>query len=207
MPDFLFLNNRFEYYSYGHALEILENAFPDEWGDLTEALYDFWIEEDWIIAEGGNKSNIAKRLDDLLFPRGWTEQRITGDLVITQHIRSGRIGEMREQDFIVKDWIEGHNIDFVKNKVALDLEWNSKDQTFDRDLMAMRAYFDSGVIDVGVIITRSENLSPFFREWGLHTKYGASTTHIDKLLYRLDNRRSGGCPVLAIGIRLENVLR
>lgn len=28
----------------------------------------------------------------------------------------------------------GHNIDFLKGRVAFDLEWNSKDQTFDRDL-------------------------------------------------------------------------
>lgn len=48
--------------------------------------------------------------------------------------------------------IDGHNIDFLKGKVAFDLEWNSKDQTFDRDLLAMRTYFDCGLIDVGVIV-------------------------------------------------------
>ncbi|MCM1103885.1 MAG: hypothetical protein NC409_07225 [Clostridium sp.] len=32
-------------------------------------------------------------------------------------------------------------------------------------------------------------------------KYGASTTWIGKLTYRLDSRRNGGCPILAIGIR------
>lgn len=35
---------------------------------------------------------------------------------------------------MIKGYIDGHNIDFVKGKVAFDLEWNSKDQTFDRDL-------------------------------------------------------------------------
>ena len=93
--------------------------------------------------------------------------------------------------------------------MAFDLEWNSKDQTFDRDLLAMRTYFDCGLIDVGVIVTRSEGLNDIFRqekdEKGqlLIKKYGASTTWMAKLLYRLDSRRNGGCPVLAIGIGKE----
>lgn len=41
-----------------------------------------------------------------------------------------------------KTYIDGHNIDFIKGRVAFDLEWNSKDQTFDRDLLAMRTYYD-----------------------------------------------------------------
>ncbi len=34
----------------------------------------------------------------------------------------------------------------------------------------------------------------------VYKKYGASTTWMGKLLYRLDAGRNGGCPVLAIGI-------
>ena len=93
------------------------------------------------------------------------------------------------------------DVDFVKNKVAFDLEWNSKDQTFDRDLLAMRTYFDCGLIDVGVIVTRAEELNDIFREKGVMAKYGASTTWMGKLLYRLKARRNGGCPILAVGIK------
>ena len=32
-------------------------------------------------------------------------------------------------------------------------------------------------------------------------KYGASTTWMGKLEYRLRSRRNGGCPLLAVGIR------
>ena len=35
----------------------------------------------------------------------------------------------------------------------------------------------------------------------LITKYGASTTWMGKLEYRLKSRRNGGCPILAIGIK------
>lgn len=59
---------------------------------------------------------------------------------------------------MIEGYTDGHNIDFLKKRAAFDLEWNSKDQTFDRDLLAMRTYFDCGLIDVGVIVTRSKDL-------------------------------------------------
>ena len=102
---------------------------------------------------------------------------------------------------LIEGYIDGHNIDFLKNRVAFDLEWNSKDQTFDRDLMAMRTYFDCGLIDVGVIVTRAEELNDIFRKLGIIAKYGASTTWMGKLLPRLKSRRNGGCPILAVGIK------
>lgn len=102
---------------------------------------------------------------------------------------------------MIEGYIDGHNIDFIKGKVAFDLEWNSKDQTFDRDLLAMRTYFDCGLIEVGIIITRSEDLNDVFSELGIKAKYGASTTWIGKLEYRLKSRRNGGCPILAVGIK------
>ena len=87
------------------------------------------------------------------------------------------------------------------------MEWNSKDQTFDRDLLAMRTYFDCGLIEVGIIVTRSKELNDVFKILkdkngkSLISKYGASTTWMGKLEYRLRSRRNGGCPILAIGIK------
>ena len=82
----------------------------------------------------------------------------------------------------------------------MDIEWNSKDQTYDRDLFAMRTYYECDIISVGIIITRSESLNDVFKKLGVITKYGASTTFMGKLIPRLDSRRHGGCPILAIGI-------
>ena len=39
---------------------------------------------------------------------------------------------------IIENLIDGHKIDYVKKRVAFDMEWTSKDQTFDRDLYALR---------------------------------------------------------------------
>lgn len=199
--------SRFEIHSYGHALEILESSFPEEWAEIQHMLLNLNIPVDYITEAGGNKTKIAKMVDDLMFPRGWVEMKITGDLVIHQYVRSGRVGAaQRLAEKQIEGYVDGHNIDFVKGRVAFDLEWNSKDQTFDRDLLAMRTYFDAGIIDVGVILTRSEDLNTLFEELGMLQKYGASTTWLGKLLPRLDSRRNGGCPILAIGITRQSII-
>ncbi len=205
------LLDRFEFYNYGHALEILNEAFPEEWEELQTCLAKLQLTQADIKKAGGNESPIPKKFDEILYPYGWREIRISGDLIVKKYPRQAaqRRGRFADEPFeteTIEGYIDGHNIDFLKNRVAFDLEWNSKDQTFDRDLLAMRTYFDCGLIDVGVIVTRSEKLNEIFKKetdengQTLIKKYGASTTWIGKLLYRLDSRRNGGCPILAVGI-------
>lgn len=198
------LIEKFEFQSYGHALEILSEAFSEEWNDIQDCLSSLQISTDDLLASGGNETAIPKKFDDVLYPRGWREIRITGDLLVKMYPRGKSRGRFSDEPFNEKTivgYIDGHNIDFIKGKVAFDLEWNSKDQTFDRDLLAMRTYFDCGLIDVGIIITRSEDLNAIFSELGIKSKYGASTTWLGKLEYRLRSRRNGGCPILAVGIK------
>ena len=202
------LLEKYEFLDYGHAIEILATSYPQEWEELQECLLSFSITKADIAASGGNKSSIPKVFDSILFPKGWKEVKITADLLIKKGERSSRSGSHgfkaeRTEEIMVEGYIDGHNIDFVKNRVAFDLEWNSKDQTFDRDLLAMRNYFDARIIEVGVIVTRSAELNKVFVALGedVKNKYGASTTWMGKLEPRLQARRNGGCPILAIGIR------
>ena len=204
------LLEKFEFYSYGHALEILHDAFPEEWRELQECLRKLKLTITDSKKAGGNESPIPKKFDDVLYPYGWREIRISGDLLVKKYPRQvaqrrGRFATEPYETELIEGYIDGHNIDFLKNRVAFDLEWNSKDQTFDRDLLAMRTYFDCGLVDVGVIVTRSADLNEIFRREGILAKYGASTTWMGKLTYRLDSRRNGGCPILAVGIRKECV--
>ena len=88
----------------------------------------------------------------------------------------------------------------------------------------MNAFFLSGAIDVGVLVTRSAALDDVFKSVGpaltksgavekdrkgndrpTMNKYGASTTWMGKLIYRLNAGRNGGCPVLAVGITPQAV--
>ena len=205
------LLNKYEFQSYGHALEILEEAFPVEWNEIQDCLERLAISVNDLQEAGGNETAIPKKFDEVLYPLGWREIRITGDLLVKMYPRRanqrGRFSDKPFDEKVIQGYIDGHNIDFIKGKVAFDLEWNSKDQTFDRDLLALRTYFDCGLIEVGIIVTRSKDLDDIFKELtdnkgnALIKKYGASTTWMGKLEYRLKSRRNGGCPVLAVGIK------
>ena len=131
---------------------------------------------------------------------------ISGDLVI--RLLEGKTRNTPVREFAIKEFISGHKIDYVKGEVAVDLEWNSKDQTFDRDLYAFRTFYECGVITCGVIITRSEQLNQVFAALGegIKKKYGASTTWMGKLLPRIHARRHGGCPLMVVGITPKTIV-
>ena len=213
----------YDVYSYRHAAAILANSFPDELVQIEAALLAFRITTRDIGTPGGNESVMPKKFSHILRPAGWVEARIQGDLVVRMRMReygeltlpSGKIKKVERSEStprLIKNFIDGHKIDYVKGRVAFDLEWNSKDQTFDRDLYALRAFHECGLISAGVMVTRSASLNPVFHKVPqlnkageavgktVSAKYGASTTWIGKLLYRLNAGRHGGCPVLVFGI-------
>lgn len=217
----------YEIYSYRNAAVILSETRTEEFNELLDALRAFRITKTMIRTAGGNESEIPKLLSSTLRPLGWHETIVQGDLLVkllwkeqTGKTARGKAKfEKRNKEILREKFLDGHKIDYVKGKVAFDLEWNSKDQTFDRDLYAFSAFSQCGVIDAAVLVTRSESLNPIFRKLGpslkkdgtieykspgvermTREKYGASTTWMGKLLYRLNAGRNGGCPVLAIGI-------
>ena len=221
------IRDRYEIYSYRNAAIILAESRTEEFNDLLTALRKFSITTKMIRTAGGNESEIPKIISKTLRPLGWHETTIQGDLIVRllwkEQVGNTRAGRPRHKSMtkkmLRKNYLDGHKVDYVKGKVAFDLEWNSKDQTFDRDLYAFNAFSQTGAIDVAVLLTRSASLNPVFRSLGealdrngnidlkrngearmTYVKYGASTTWMGKLLYRLNAGRNGGCPVLAIGI-------
>lgn len=222
------IRNRFEVFSYRNAAVILNRVHHDEFCNLLDMLNGFSITSGMIRIAGGNESVIPKLISDKLRPLGWHETVIQGDLLVrlnwreqTGTKRNGtKIYEVHEKQMLRERYLDGHKIDYVKGRVAFDLEWNSKDQTFDRDLYAFSAFAQCGAVDVGVLMTRGASLTPFIKKLGpalkkdgsvdrkpsgeprmTHEKYGASTTWMGKLLYRLNAGRNGACPVLAFGIK------
>ena len=93
-----------------------------------------------------------------------------------------------------------HKVDCFKNRVAVEIEWNNKDPFFDRDLNNFRLLFDLRSVSVGVIITRADELQDVFDGLGRGSSFGASTTHMGRLLPRINGGSGGGCPILVIGI-------
>jgi len=190
------VHSRYELHNFNNAVEILAATYQPEYLEIIAALENMNIRIDDITEAGGNESNIPKKFSEIMRPYGWKEVKITGDLLVKLHTRHPSTVE----EVLIKDYIDGHNIDYVKSKVAVDMEWNSKDQTFDRDLYAFRTFYECGIIECGAIITRSAELNPLFDKLGIKQKYGASTTWMGKLLPRIQARRHGGCPILVVGI-------
>jgi CRISPR-associated protein Csd2 len=232
----------YEVHNYRSAAQVLATGYPDEFAEIIEGLRAFRLTLADIRKQGGNESDIPKRISGLLREKGWMETRIKGDLLITKISGIGskkakvdddeeseietleKIEELKKKGFNIErvtreNFLDGHKVDYVKNRVAFDLEWNSKDQTFDRDLYAFRAFHECDLIDAAVILTRSASLNevfdklgpelnndgnPIFKKNGkpklIKEKYGASTTWMGKLPYRMNAGRHGGCPVLVLGI-------
>ena len=76
------LLNKFEFHNFGHALEIMTQSCEEEWNDVVQCLSKLKLSISDIQISGGNESPIPKKFDDLLYPCGWREIRITGDLIV-----------------------------------------------------------------------------------------------------------------------------
>jgi hypothetical protein len=178
------IRDKYEIHEWKHASAILSNDFTEEWNDLTSLLDQFRICRSWISVGGGRKSKVSDSIDTYLYARGWREKEFATSVKVDDHVMDSPT----------------HKVDCYKNRVALEIEWNNKDPFFDRDLNNFRLLFDLRAISVGIIITRCDHLQEVFDELGRGSSYGASTTHMSKLLPRIEGSSGGGCPILVFGI-------
>ena len=176
---------RFEVHEWRNGLAILAAARPQEWDDILAVLRGFRLLRSSIIKPGGRKSTIAEKLDGHFFQLGWKEKGFKTKIVVDE----------AEYD------TPTHKVDCYKNRVALEVEWNNKDPFYDRDLNNFRLLFELRAIDVGLIVTRCDELQDIFDDLGRGPSYGSSTTHMAKLLPRIEGGGGGGCPVVVFGIR------
>ncbi|MDD1628153.1 MAG: hypothetical protein LUQ26_11890 [Methylococcaceae bacterium] len=182
LPEFI--RENYELHEWKHSCAILKEDFPEEWKDIISVLHEFRLYKSWITNPGGRKSNISEFLDSYLYERGWEEKEFNTQVVVDEHTMD----------------TPTHKVDCFRNRVAIEIEWNNKDPFYDRDLNNFRLLFDLRAISVGVIITRCDELQEIFKELGRGSSYGASTTHMSKLLPRIEGGSGAGCPLLVIGI-------
>ena len=179
-----FVRENYEIHERKHACAILHQDFPNEWRDIMSVLAEFRLWKSWIVNPGGRKSRVSKFIDDYLYQRGWVEKEFSTSVVVDEDTTK----------------TPTHKIDCFRNRVGLEIEWNNKDPFYDRDLNNFRLLFDLRAISVGVIITRCDELQDIFSELDRGKSYGASTTHMSKLLPRIDGGGGAGCPLLVFGI-------
>lgn len=172
-----------------HATAILNADFSLEFNDLLAWLERFSLKRSAILTPGGGKSPIVSEIDDFFQETcgGWTKKRFDTQVVVD--------GEARD--------MPTHEIDNFRNQVGIEVEWNNKTEFYDRDLNNFRLLWQLNVVSVGVLIVRLTELQALFNELGKGKSYGASTTHWDKLIPKVDGGGAGGCPLLLIGMGMN----
>jgi len=168
-----------------NATGILQTACPAEWAEIQEVLLGFRLLKSEVRIGGGNRSLISKRIDQPLYDRGWVEKSFETAIVVDG----------------VRIDSPTHAVDCFKGGVAVEMEWNNKDPFFDRDLNNFRLLFDLRAIQVGVVITRAQELQRIFKSVGKGSSYGAATTHHERLWPKVDGGGAGGCPLLTFAIK------
>ena len=179
-----FVREHYEIHEWKHACAILKQDFVDEWNDVMAVLTEFRLKKSWITNPGGRKSKVSEFIDRFLYDRGWTEKEFQTQMVVDEKTTD----------------TPTHKVDCFRNRVALEIEWNNKDPFYDRDLNNFRLLFDLRAVSVGIIITRCNDLQTIFNDLGRGASYGASTTHMSKLLPRIEGGGGAGCPLLVFGI-------
>lgn len=201
-----FVRENYEVREWREAGAILRSSYPAEWNDILEVLTGFRLLRSAIQVGGKNKSLVSNAIDAALYGRGWRETKFHTTITTRAEVfdrpdrtRKGSKTSSRLLDPVTRE-SPTHKVDCFRNKVGLEIEWNNKDPFYDRDLNNFRLLFELHVLNVGVIVTRSDELQQVVDELGRGKSYGNSTTHMSKLVPRLDGAAGGGCPVLVFGI-------
>jgi len=181
------IRDRYEIHEWRHASAILQKDFPQEFADISDVLGRFLLLKEFIETPGGRKSKVSGWIDSEFYQKGWEEKKFDTRISVDNN------------EFNTPT----HSVDCFKNRIALEIEWNNKDPFFDRDLNNFRLLFDLRVISLGIIVTRCDELQDIFVQLGRGNSYGASTTHMAKLLPRIEGGSGGGCPILVFGISKE----
>ena len=199
--------DRYTFIETRNAAAVLRASNPEQFGNLVDVLCDFYIYDSDIRVAGGNRGTIASRLDGAFEDLGWRAVRVNTEFRLVGKMKASQSGvgyDVPFHDETVHN--DGFEVDNLKGRVALDVEWNAKDGNLDRDLAAYRSLYDHGMIDAAVMITRdhysiralaAEDLQDAEAARRLST---TTTTNTEKLRPRMTRGDSGGCPLLAIGI-------
>ena len=180
--------DNYEIHDYKHAFAIFENDFPTQFKDLMDFINEFKIKKEWIVKEGGSKSDITKNIEKHFNKRGWEEKKFKVKTTIND----------------VETLSETNKIDHFRDKVSLEIQWNSKDSVYDRDLSAFRRLHNLNHMDVGIMITRSRDMNKTIKkifEKKIADKYGESTTIFEKFINKIKLGNGGAVPILTFAFK------
>jgi hypothetical protein len=179
------LHQIYEVIEWKHASAVLKHDFREQYEDLISVLRGFRLKQSYVDADGGNRSPISELIDGEFRKLGWGPKEFDTQI---------KVDELTFDS-------PTHEVDNYKSGIAIEVEWTNKDPFYDRDLNNFRLLHQLGVISVGVIITRSDDLRTAFKAIG--KSWEESTTHVGKLIPKAEGGGAGGCPVLVFGIGMN----
>jgi len=214
------VRSRYVWIETGNAAAILQATCFTEFSDLMGVLSNFKLSPNrWLVA-GGNKGDIAGQLDGMFRRLGWKETRIdvsVRGMFLTDWTKRGNTYVASTSDEVPTVYSEGYRVDNHKGRMIVDIEWNAKDGNLDRDLSAYRSWYEYGLINGAVIITKDRlpllKLGrELWRDYQATTPAGqplakfpidlttSTTTSFDKAEIRIKRAGAGTCPVLIVGV-------
>jgi hypothetical protein len=204
--------DRYGFIETRNAGAVMAATNPKRFAELLDILDGFELLTDDLLVPGGQESGLAIRLNAAFRDRGWREARVDTQIRLALRKMPWRaVGETTPEVTETEVFNEGYKVDNFVDRIALDVEWNAKDGNLDRDLSAYRALYESALIDVAVMITRTQtDLRALGHRLGIEAGMGESrarrilgtttTTNTEKLRPRMQRGDSGGCPLLAVAI-------
>lgn len=216
-----------------NASSVLASSCPLEWQEVVSYLDQFVLRTEDLMIPGGSKSKVVEYLEKLFYTNGWTETRVDTEQIVykvpkvTKQKEPIKLNKLNFADRIsistkrpyietTNVFQEGYLIDALKGRLAVDIEWNAKDGNLDRDILAYRAWYDLGIIDGAVLITKELSSCKELAKtiWTQFTEQNSqysslkqpvdlktsTTTSIEKATERIMRGDAGGCPVLLVGI-------
>lgn len=214
---------KYSFLETASAAQIANVVDREAFQDVIDVLEKFSLTSQLLLTKGGSRGPIPRLIDEAFGSRGWIEARV--DLYKRAFLFPGHnisaveddpLGERANEVLISETYQQGYSVDNVKDRLALDVEWNPKDGNLDRDFAAYRAWHQEGLIDAAVLITRvqedTKKLAKYiwddFVERNPHhhkdkqpVEYGTTTTaNFEKAKERILRGDLGTCPILMIGI-------
>lgn len=214
------IRQRYEWIEIGNAAAILKSVAEQEFQEFLTVLDEFLLTPNEWLVKGGNKGDIAGNLDSRFRALGWKETRIDTEVrgyFFTDFTTKGKQSVPQARQEVPSVYSEGFKVDNHKGRMIVDIEWNAKDGNLDRDLAAYRSWYEYGLIDGAVIITKDRlpllhlarkiwadyqaTVPVHLRQKKLPIDLHTSTvTALDKADIRVKRGGAGNCPVIIVGV-------
>ena len=147
-------NKGWKILALNYADVISEKEFPEQIESICSILDNWSLEiENHIIKRGGGQADQTIAITQEFNKHNWLTNEITIENKITfENTFPQRISSSTTHK--IDHFAQGTN-----NKLlAIEIEWNNKDEFFDRDFQAMRRLYEAHIIELGIIITRGPEL-------------------------------------------------